>query len=92
MPMPLKIRKTNKSNNSKRLYRLSNRSTVLYKARKKVWYYYVRMILTLNLFFYVAITRDLDYFSLTVDELMEEKEALLQKFEEEKVSRHDTSL
>jgi hypothetical protein len=27
-----------------------------------------------------------------VDELMEEKEALLQKFEEEKVSRHDTSL
>ncbi|SAM00424.1 hypothetical protein [Absidia glauca] len=32
-----------------------------------------------------AITRDLDYFSLTVDELMEEKEALLQKYEEEKL-------
>ncbi|KAI8337015.1 hypothetical protein BC941DRAFT_426386 [Chlamydoabsidia padenii] len=32
-----------------------------------------------------AITRDLDYFSLTVDELMEEKESLVQKYEEEKV-------
>ncbi|KAI8098645.1 uncharacterized protein BX664DRAFT_319258 [Halteromyces radiatus] len=31
-----------------------------------------------------AITRDLDYFSLTVDELLEEKESLLQKYEEEK--------
>ncbi|CAO3590760.1 unnamed protein product [Absidia cylindrospora] len=32
-----------------------------------------------------AITRDLDYFSLTVDELMEEKESLVQKYEEEKL-------
>ncbi|ORZ08966.1 hypothetical protein BCR42DRAFT_424376 [Absidia repens] len=32
-----------------------------------------------------AITKDLDYFSLTVDELMEEKETLLQKYEEEKL-------
>ncbi|CAO3600606.1 unnamed protein product [Absidia cylindrospora] len=32
-----------------------------------------------------AITRDLDYFSLTVDELMEEKETLVQKYEEEKL-------
>ncbi|ORX53633.1 hypothetical protein DM01DRAFT_1336163 [Hesseltinella vesiculosa] len=31
-----------------------------------------------------AIAKDLDYFSLTVDELMEEKETLLQKYEEEK--------
>ncbi|KAI9302943.1 hypothetical protein BJ944DRAFT_269162 [Cunninghamella echinulata] len=33
-----------------------------------------------------AITRDLDYFSLTVDELMEEKESLVQKYEEEKIN------
>lgn len=33
----------------------------------------------------IAITRDLDYFSLTVDELLEEKEALVQRYEEEKV-------
>ncbi|KAI8344531.1 hypothetical protein BC941DRAFT_408880 [Chlamydoabsidia padenii] len=32
-----------------------------------------------------AITRDLDYFSLTVDELLEEKETLVQKYEEEKL-------
>ncbi|CAO3650668.1 unnamed protein product [Cunninghamella blakesleeana] len=32
-----------------------------------------------------AITRDLDYFSLTVDELMEEKDSLVQKYEDEKL-------
>ncbi|KAI9017904.1 hypothetical protein CLU79DRAFT_762197 [Phycomyces nitens] len=31
-----------------------------------------------------AISKDLDYFSMTVDELMEEKEMLLQQYEEEK--------
>ncbi|KAF7725586.1 hypothetical protein EC973_009541 [Apophysomyces ossiformis] len=31
-----------------------------------------------------AITKDLDYFSQTVDELMEEKDALIQKYEDEK--------
>lgn len=50
-----------------------------------------RKFLTLIHSLNVAITRDLDYFSLTVDELMEEKESLLQKFEEERVSQHDIS-